>query len=106
VAIEYFTKWIEAEPVAIITGNKIKDFIWKNIVCMFGVPRRLISDNGTQFVCSQVRQLCREVGIIHVFSSVEHPQTNGQAKVANKVIMRGSKRRLMTVKGDWPDGIH
>ena len=38
VAIEYFTKWIEAEPVAQITAHKIESFVWKNIVCRFGVP--------------------------------------------------------------------
>jgi len=49
VAIEYFTKWIEAEPVAQITAHKVHHFVWKNIVCRLGVPRHLISDNGTQF---------------------------------------------------------
>jgi len=47
-----------------------------------------------------VRQLCDEVGIKQVFSSVEHPQTNGQAEAANKVILRGVKRRLMAAKGE------
>ena len=47
IAIEYFTKWIEAEPVAQITAHKVQHFVWKKIVCRFGVPRRLISDNGT-----------------------------------------------------------
>ena len=47
VAIKYFTKWIEAEPVAQITSHKVQHFVWKNIVCRFGVPRRLVSDNGT-----------------------------------------------------------
>jgi len=37
VAIEYFTKWIEAEPVAQITAHKIQHFVWKNVVCRFGV---------------------------------------------------------------------
>ena len=41
VAIEYFTKWIE-EPVAQITAHKIESFVWKNIVCRFGVPKRLV----------------------------------------------------------------
>ena len=49
VAIEYFTKCIEAEPVAQITAHKVQHLVWKNIVCRFGVPRRLVSDNGTQF---------------------------------------------------------
>jgi len=47
VTIEYFTKWIEAEPVAQITTHKIQHFVWKNIVCRFGVPKQLVSANGT-----------------------------------------------------------
>ncbi|GJR80621.1 reverse transcriptase domain-containing protein [Tanacetum coccineum] len=39
VAIDYFTKWIEAKPVATITGNQIKKIVWDNIVCRFGLPR-------------------------------------------------------------------
>jgi len=76
IAIEYFTKWIEAEPVAQITAHKVQHFVWKNIVCRFGVPRRLVSDNGTQFASLQLRNLCAEVGIKQVFASVEHPRRN------------------------------
>ena len=46
VAIDYFTKWVEAEPLASITQQNIKNFVWKNIVCKFGVPKVLVSDNG------------------------------------------------------------
>ena len=72
VAIEYFTKWIEAELVAQITTHKIQHFVWKNIVCRFGVPKRLVSDNDTQFASQQLGKLCSEVGIKQVFASVEH----------------------------------
>ena len=47
VSIEYFTKWIEAEPIAQIIAHKIQHFVWKNIMCRFGIPKRLVSDNGT-----------------------------------------------------------
>ena len=73
VAIEYITKWIEAEPVAQITAHKVQHFVWKNIVCRFGVPRRLVSDNSTQFASQQLGKFCVEVGIKQVFASVEHP---------------------------------
>nr|XP_027124156.1 uncharacterized protein LOC113740835 [Coffea arabica] len=49
VAIDYFTKWIEAEPLATISGRAVQKFFWKNIVCHFGIPHVLISDNGRQF---------------------------------------------------------
>ena len=44
--IDNFTKWVEAEPLASITQQNIKNFIWKNIVCRFGIPRVLVSNNG------------------------------------------------------------
>jgi len=78
VAIECFMKWIEAEPVAQITTQKIQHFVWKNIVCRFGVPKWLVSDNGTQFTSQQLRKLCAEIGTKQVFTSVEYPQTNGR----------------------------
>ncbi|GJS92999.1 reverse transcriptase domain-containing protein, partial [Tanacetum coccineum] len=49
VAIDYFTKWIEVKPVATITGNHVKKFVWDNIVCRFGLPGEIVSDNGKQF---------------------------------------------------------
>ncbi|KAL0446274.1 UNVERIFIED_CONTAM: hypothetical protein Slati_1755300 [Sesamum latifolium] len=38
VAIDYFTKWVEAKPLARITEGKVIKFIWKNIICRFGLP--------------------------------------------------------------------
>nr|GEY93401.1 reverse transcriptase domain-containing protein [Tanacetum cinerariifolium] len=49
VAMDYFTKWIEAKAVATITGGQVKKFVWDNIVCRFGIPVEIISDNGKQF---------------------------------------------------------
>jgi len=49
VAIEYFTKWIEAEPVTQITAHKVQHFVWKNIVSRFRISRHLMFDNDTQF---------------------------------------------------------
>jgi len=42
-------------------------------MCRFSVPRRLVSDNGTQFASQQLGKLCTEIGIKQVFASVEHP---------------------------------
>ena len=46
VGIDYFTKWVEAEPLVQITQQNVKNFVWKSIICRFGVPRVLVSDNG------------------------------------------------------------
>ena len=46
VSTDYFTKWVEAEPLANIRDVDAKRFVWKSIVTQFGVPYVLISDNG------------------------------------------------------------
>ena len=46
VAIDYFTKWTEAEALATITKARVRSFVWKNIICRFGIPLTIISDNG------------------------------------------------------------
>ncbi|KAL0449406.1 UNVERIFIED_CONTAM: hypothetical protein Slati_1497000 [Sesamum latifolium] len=55
VAIDYFTKWVEAEPLARITEAKVMKFIWKNIICHFGLPQELISDNDRQFQSRRIQ---------------------------------------------------
>ncbi|GKG04285.1 reverse transcriptase domain-containing protein, partial [Tanacetum coccineum] len=49
VVMDYFTKGIAAKPVATITGNQVKNFVWDNIICRFGLPREIISENKKQF---------------------------------------------------------
>ena len=78
VSINYFTKWVEAEPLAIITEKSIRTFVWRNIICRYGIPRVLISDNGMQFDNSAFRDFYSELGIKNHYSSPAHPQANGQ----------------------------
>ena len=49
VVTDYFTKWVETEPLTNIRDTNVKRFVWKNIVTRFSVPRVLILDNGLQF---------------------------------------------------------
>nr|KYP55449.1 Pol polyprotein [Cajanus cajan] len=97
VAIDYFTKWIEACPLAKITTENIQKFTWKNIV--FGILHSLVADNGKQFIAQSFEDFLRELDVKHLPTSVEHPQTNGQAEAANKVILRELKKRLGSAKG-------
>src|ERR1044072_5473101 len=99
VAVDYFTKGIEAEAVATITAARVKSFYWRNIICRFGVPYAIISDNGAQFSNSTITEFAQQTGFRLIYSSVEHPQTNGQAESANKLILSRIKRRLEDAKG-------
>ena len=99
VGTDYFTKWVEAKPLANIRDVDVKRFIWKNIVTRFGVPNVFISDNGFQFDSKAFRKYCSNLGIKNRYSTPANPQGNGQAEAVNKVIMNGLKKRLDDAKG-------
>ena len=101
VAIDYFTKWVEAEALAMITEARIQNFVWKNIICRFGIPLMIISDNGRQFDSQGFRDFCSDLGIKNQFSSPGHPQANGQTEVTNQTLLRIIKTKLDDAKGAW-----
>ncbi|GJQ95682.1 reverse transcriptase domain-containing protein [Tanacetum coccineum] len=97
VAMDYFTKWIEAKPVATITDNQIKKFVWDNIVYRFGLSGEIISDNGKQFRDNPFKDWCEKLCIRQHFASVKHPQTNGLVERANRSLGEEIKARLDAV---------
>ena len=101
VGTDYFTKWVEAEPLANVRDVDAKKFIWKNIVTRFGVPHSLISDNSLQFDSKSFRRYYCELGITNRYSISAYPQGNGQAETINKVIVSELKKRLDNTKGKW-----
>nr|CAN80114.1 hypothetical protein VITISV_004221 [Vitis vinifera] len=74
VATDYFSKWVEAEAYASIKDKYVTKFVWKNIICRFGIPQTIITDNGPH---------------------------NGQAEVTNKTLITALKKRLEQAKGKW-----
>ncbi|XP_019420646.1 PREDICTED: uncharacterized protein LOC109330824 [Lupinus angustifolius] len=79
VAIDYFTKWIEAEPLSNIMTTNIQKFTWRNIITRFGIPAVVDIDNETQFYDRKFKELLTGLHIKQHFTSFEHPQKNGQA---------------------------
>ncbi|CAJ2651997.1 unnamed protein product [Trifolium pratense] len=101
VAVDYFTKWVEAEPLSDITSLRVLRFFKRNVLARFGIPQVVVTDNGTQFTDKEFQAFLVALGTKQHFTSVEHPQTNGQAEAANRVILRGLRRRLDQNKKKW-----
>ncbi|VFQ82710.1 unnamed protein product [Cuscuta campestris] len=89
VAIDYFTKWVEAAPVPTITAEQMTKFVSKQILCRFGVPQQIITDNGTQFEARGFNEFLQSWGIKHNYAAVGYPQTNGQVENTNRTIVDG-----------------
>nr|GEU92181.1 reverse transcriptase domain-containing protein [Tanacetum cinerariifolium] len=101
VAMNYFTKWIEEKAVATITGGQVKKFVWDNIVCRFGLPGEIVSDNGKQFSDNPFKDWCDKLNITQRFASVKHPQSNGLVERANRSLGEGIKARLGEGNKNW-----
>jgi hypothetical protein len=104
VAVEYFTKWIEARAVSTITSKTTQKFFWQNIVCRFGVPFELTVENDKQFDSQGFREFYYSIGTKPVFASMYHPQSNGVVERANGKIFSAIKKRLLDdKKRKWAD---
>nr|GEX60679.1 reverse transcriptase domain-containing protein [Tanacetum cinerariifolium] len=77
VAMDYFTKWIEAKSVSTITIGQVKKFVWDNIVCLFSLLGEIVSNN------------------------VKHPQSNRLVERANQSLSKGIKARLNEGYKNW-----
>ncbi|XP_059431476.1 uncharacterized protein LOC132164979 [Corylus avellana] len=105
VAVDYFTKWTEVEALVNITAKAIEQFLWKNIVCRYGIPHAFITDNGKQFDCDSFRAWCAQLRIRNYYSSPGHPQANGQVEATNKTIFKILKKKLDDRKGNWAEDL-
>lgn len=98
VAVEYFTRWIEAKPLTSITSDAVKKFFWQNIICRFGVPKTLTVDNGKQFDSEKFKEYCKSMGTSLAFASVYHPDSIGAAERANREIFSAISRTLFNLR--------
>ena len=82
----------------------MKKFLWRNIICHFGVPRHITVDNGTQFDSQDFKNYCQNMGIQLCFALVRHPQSNGAVERANGIICTGISKCLVGLsKRKWVD---
>lgn len=77
VAVEYVSKWVIAKALTHTLAETIRDFLYNEIVTVFGVPDELISDRGTNFMSNVVQSFNSLMKIHHKKTTAYHPRTNG-----------------------------
>ena len=102
-AIDYFTKWVEATSYTGLAAARVAKFIRSHIIYRYGVPHELISDGGAHFR-GEVDTLVQEYGIQHHRSSAYRPQTNGVVEAENKNIKR-ILRMMVETSRDWSENL-
>ena len=84
VVIDYFTKWIEVASYASVTKSVVTRFIKKEIICRYGLPERIISDNGLNLNNDMVTKVCTRFKIRHHNKVPYRSKMNGAVEAANK----------------------
>ncbi|MCO5566994.1 hypothetical protein L7F22_020677 [Adiantum nelumboides] len=97
VAIDYMTRWVEAQSVAKVNEKIVSKFVYTHICCRFGTPLEIVSDNGPGFRRGLLTEVCEELKISHRHSTPYYPQSNGLVEKANGIIA-GIIRKMVESK--------
>ncbi|KAM1331871.1 hypothetical protein ACFX2H_043977 [Malus domestica] len=101
VAVDYVSKWVEAIASPTCKSYVVLGFLQNTIFPRFGVPRAIISDEGTHFLNRTMATLCAKYHIHHRIATPYHPQTSGQVEVSNRELKRILEKTVSSSRKDW-----
>ncbi|CAM8991119.1 unnamed protein product [Rhodiola kirilowii] len=101
VAVDYVSKWVEAKATRCNDAKTIVEFLRTNIFCRYGVPKAIISDQGSHFCNRVMATTLRHYHVHHRTSTAYHPQTNGQAEISNREIKGILEKMVKPTRTDW-----
>jgi hypothetical protein len=101
VAVVYVSKWIEAVALPTNDAKVVVKFLKENIFVRFGVPRALISDEGTHFLNHLMEKLLLNYNVKHRIATPYHPQKNGQVVVSNSQLKQILEKTVNSSRKDW-----
>src|SRR5436305_2918183 len=100
VAIDYLTKWPEAQAITEATAEIVAHFIYEYIICRHGCPQIILSDRETHFNNHMIEKLLEKFNINHLLSMPYHPQTNGLVERFNRTLCE-SLAKISEKSNDW-----
>ncbi|PKI57287.1 hypothetical protein CRG98_022326 [Punica granatum] len=100
VAIDCFTKWIEAITFASVTTKAVARFLKRDVIARYGVPATIITDNAKNLNNKVINELYAQFKIQHCNSTLYRPQMNGAVEGANKNIKKIIEKMTVNYK-DW-----
>jgi len=103
VCTDYDTKWVEEKSLFRATKKSNVEFIYEDIFTFLIVPRKIVTDQGTQFTSKLMKELTKKYGIKHCKSSPYQPQVNGQVESTNKVLEAILTKIVQLHHWDWAD---
>ena len=87
IAMDYFTKWVEAMPTYLVDGKATTQFLFNHVISRFSVPQAIFTDHGSHFKDYMIAELTSALGLHHDGSTPYYPQANGQVEAMNGVLV-------------------
>ncbi|WKA00154.1 hypothetical protein VitviT2T_018541 [Vitis vinifera] len=106
VGVDYVSKWVEAIPCKHNDHRVVLKFLKENIFSRFGVPKAIISDEGTHFCNKPFETLIAKYGVKYKVATPYHPQTSGQVELANREIKNILMKVVITSRKYWSIKLH
>ncbi|XP_043687647.1 uncharacterized protein LOC122638862 [Telopea speciosissima] len=103
VAIDYFTKWVEAVPMKSVNQANVIRFVKREIIHHFGLPKTLTCDNGSVFPGGELSRFAQEYGMTVTFFTPFYAQGNGKAEASNKVIKANLSKVIDENPRSWAE---
>ena len=102
--VDYFTKVAELYPVEDKSAMTVARAFYHAWICRYGVPEKLTSDNGSEFQ-SDFTHMVQRLGIEHIYTSANHPSTNGAVERVNQTIKRMLTSHFNEHPTNWLDSL-
>ena len=106
VAMDYFSKWVEAYAIPSQEAAVVAETLLKELVCRFGVPLELHSDQGRNFESAVFQGLCEMLGIRKTRTTAMHPQSDGMVERMNRTIGKYLSKVVSNHQRDWDRHLH
>ncbi|RDX86079.1 gag-pol, partial [Mucuna pruriens] len=100
-AVDYMSRWVEAIATKTNDAKVVVDFLKFNIFCQFGVPKALLSDQGSHFYNRAMSSLLNRYEVVHRIATSYHPESNNQAEVFNREIKKTLQKMTNPSRKDW-----
>ena len=101
VITDLFSKWVEAFPLAVTDSETLASVLMDEVVCRYGVPRSLHSDQGANLNSQVICALCKWLGINKTRTTAYHPQGNGQVERFNRALEAILSKVVAENQRDW-----
>ena len=99
--VDIFSKWAEAIPVRNHTAEVVAKALMEKVVCKFGTPLRILSDQGREFESALFQELCKWLEIDKIRTSPYQPRTNGCCERFHRTLNSMLAKTISENQRDW-----